>query len=236
MLLGMRSARALPAPKTISGLAVWLDASDAATITIATGVSAWADKSGNSNNATQATGSAQPTVQTAAQNGKNTLRFTGASSQFLTLASAINVAASGFTALAVMRRGGPSGSNTVQVLGSSTSPTAATLEWWSTGVIYCTGVGGASRGQFSSAQAATTYNVVSAVSPSNTDGKIYFNGSDVSSTPNATATMTSLDRIGYSDSNYCNGEIAEILVYNSALSNANRQALEAYLKAKWATP
>ena len=40
--------------------AFWFDAADASTITISTGVSTWADKSGNGNNATQATGSAQP--------------------------------------------------------------------------------------------------------------------------------------------------------------------------------
>jgi hypothetical protein len=40
--------------------AVWLDASDISTITIATGVSEWRDKSGNGANATQATAANQP--------------------------------------------------------------------------------------------------------------------------------------------------------------------------------
>lgn len=223
-------------PASVAGLALWLDASDAATITTATGVSSWADKSGGGRTATQATGSAQPTVQTAAQNGKNTLRFTEASSQFLTLSSALNVSATGYTIFAVMRRGGPASANKVEVLGSSVNTTVLALEWWTTGVLYSHGVGGASRGQFSTAQASTTYNTVAAVCPPAADGKIYFNGADISSTPYATATMTTLDRIGYSGANYCNGEIAEILLYNTNLSDPNRQSLEAWLKAKWATP
>lgn len=40
--------------------ALWLDASDAGTITIDTGVSQWADKSGNNRNAAQTTASLQP--------------------------------------------------------------------------------------------------------------------------------------------------------------------------------
>ena len=40
--------------------ALWLDAADSSTITIATGVSTWADKSGNVANATQATTTLQP--------------------------------------------------------------------------------------------------------------------------------------------------------------------------------
>lgn len=49
-------------PKAITGLALWLDASDIATITKdgSNYVSAWADKSGNGRNMAQATGSAQP--------------------------------------------------------------------------------------------------------------------------------------------------------------------------------
>ena len=50
------------APTDISGLRLWLDASDASTFTYSSGVivSRWADKSGNANHANQSTGSLQP--------------------------------------------------------------------------------------------------------------------------------------------------------------------------------
>jgi hypothetical protein len=47
-------------PENISTV-FWLDAATSSTITIATGVSSWADKKGGGVNATQATGSLQPT-------------------------------------------------------------------------------------------------------------------------------------------------------------------------------
>ena len=33
---------------------------------------------------------------------------------------------------------------------------------------------------------------------------------------------------------YLNGDIAEIIIYNSALSDADRSAVESYLMTKWA--
>lgn len=67
-------------PRSITGLYLWLR-SDLG-ITLATGVSAWADQSGNGDanrNVTQATGSAQPiyTTADAAFNNQPTLRSTG---------------------------------------------------------------------------------------------------------------------------------------------------------------
>lgn len=60
-------------PKSITGLYAWYDAADASTITQATGVSAWADKSGNGRTCSQATGAQQPAYVLAAQNGKNVI-------------------------------------------------------------------------------------------------------------------------------------------------------------------
>ena len=62
-------------PKSISGLYAWYDAADASTITQATGVSAWADKSGNGRTCSQATGANQPAYVLAGQNGKNVVDF-----------------------------------------------------------------------------------------------------------------------------------------------------------------
>ena len=62
-------------PKSISGLYAWYDAADASTITQATGVSSWADKSGNGRTCSQATGANQPAYVLAGQNGKNVINF-----------------------------------------------------------------------------------------------------------------------------------------------------------------
>lgn len=58
--------------------ALWLDASDTATITSSGGsVSQWDDKSGNNHHVTQSTAGAKPTTGSATQNGLNVLSFDG---------------------------------------------------------------------------------------------------------------------------------------------------------------
>lgn len=65
--------------------ALWLDASDAATITSSGGkVSEWRDKSTNGYKAVQATSSAQPTTNSVTQNGLNVLSFDGGDSMTIT--------------------------------------------------------------------------------------------------------------------------------------------------------
>jgi len=71
-------------PKSISGLYAWYDAADATTITQGTGVSAWADKSGNGRTCSQATGVYQPAYVLAGQNGKNVIDFASSSKNMTT--------------------------------------------------------------------------------------------------------------------------------------------------------
>lgn len=66
-------------PGDLAGLRYWLDASDAATVTqVASAISQWNDKSPNSYNVSQGTGSLQPTYVTAAYNSLNAVSFDGA--------------------------------------------------------------------------------------------------------------------------------------------------------------
>jgi hypothetical protein len=60
---------------------VWLDAADLSTITIATGVSEWRDKSGNGSHATQATAANQPVYSQTGFFGLPGITFDGADDQ-----------------------------------------------------------------------------------------------------------------------------------------------------------
>jgi len=77
-----RIATAAPAaaapvtPLTILGSLAWWVRADLG-ITIGTGVSAWADQSGNAVNFTQGTGASQPTLVASAINGKPAVQFDG---------------------------------------------------------------------------------------------------------------------------------------------------------------
>ena len=89
-------------PDLLTGLQLWLDASDADTLYDATsggslvaadgGVARWEDKSGNGRHATQGTSANRPARKTAIQGGKDVLRFDGSddhltSTDFLDLSS-----------------------------------------------------------------------------------------------------------------------------------------------------
>jgi len=63
-------------PADIPDIQLWLDSADASTITQSAGaVSQWDDKSGEGHNATQPTGSLQPTTGTRTINGLNVIDF-----------------------------------------------------------------------------------------------------------------------------------------------------------------
>jgi hypothetical protein len=65
-------------PLSLSGLQLWLDATDSSSITLNSGnVSQWADKSPQGNNATQATAINQPAYATASVHGLAAVEFDG---------------------------------------------------------------------------------------------------------------------------------------------------------------
>lgn len=64
-------------PRTIPGLELWFDASAASTITLGTGVSGWADLSGNARNATQTAVNSQPAWTQNALGNRPVLTFDG---------------------------------------------------------------------------------------------------------------------------------------------------------------
>lgn len=67
-------------PRRIAGLVGWWDSTDNSKIVTDTGVSSWADKSGNGYTLTQSTGANQPTLSNI--NGRQAFEYNG-SSQFL---------------------------------------------------------------------------------------------------------------------------------------------------------
>ncbi len=69
---------------------LWVDASDASTITTDVGVSVWADKSGNGNDLAQATGADQPATGTRTINSLNVIDFDG-TNHFMTTASEVRL-------------------------------------------------------------------------------------------------------------------------------------------------
>lgn len=70
----------------------------------------------------------------------------------------------------------------------------------------------------------------------NTNNTVYVNGTaatSASSTGSFAITKYGIGTQQYNDGDWWKGYVSEVLIYNSALSTANRQAVESYLATKW---
>ena len=83
-------------PAELEGLALWLDANDASTITLnGSTVSQWNDKSGNENHVSNATASTQPDYLATGWSGQPTIGFTRLGLEFLFKQNVANFSANG---------------------------------------------------------------------------------------------------------------------------------------------
>lgn len=225
-------------PKSIAGLALWVDASDASTYTVATGVSEWRDKSGNGRNFSQSTANNQPAVTTNAQNGRTSFTFDGTNDS-LTGPAAFSLTST-HSVFAVLN---PSVRKIASFLAGSVS----------TELIYGDGSSSFSGGKFAAFGVAravygggtiTTgvYQIVSVVclgASMPTDLSMWTNGtggpiSVVTAGTAPTAALTGALTIGTSSANqFWNGGIAEMLIYSRSVTTAERVAIQRFLSAKW---
>ena len=233
---------ALPSEFNV-GLQLWLDAAAPETLFNATtggslvaadgAVARWEDRSGNGRHATQATSGSRPLRKDAVRNGRNVLRFDGSSS-FFSL-SPIAIPAS-YSAFFVFSR--PSQDAHSIIIGNTQALAADNryLAWWfSDNVVYSK-----SNADFSTHGAASTTTgafLVSDIRNGTTSVATRRNGLALATvtTGNAisNATTGNLDSVGRNQGAYITGDIGEIVLYDSALSDTDRSAVESYLMTKW---
>ena len=218
---------------------LWLRA-DNGVVTSGSSVSTWSDNSGLSNNATQSTGTAQPTLISSAINSQSALSFNG-TSDYLQMPSGFSNFSAGATEFVVVKPTALQVQNFVNLgTGGSTnylqfenSSTSAVLEFVTNN--------GTTTSTTSSASAALTAGTAALVDVNfngTNSAQIFVNGVASGSAGTMTA-MTNVNRtsnfIGQSQTGtgFCDGEIAEVIVYNTALTTAQQQAVEAYLEARY---
>ena len=237
-------------PRSISNLGLWLDASADSSLTFnATTVSEWRDLSGNGRHMEQGTAVAQPIATTRTQNGRRVLDFQGA--QFMLGNSAsLNALRDkpGGTGFIVCKLDGAalqqalffaaiSGSNALARYLMDNNP--ASSSWR---------VGGRRLDSDSfgsvtlNASVDTNSNVLTGVLDcANSDAFLYENGSLLGSNTsfqtdgNTSDTDSGAVSIGAAagGSAFLNGFIGEVILYQRALSDAERQRVERYLGVKW---
>jgi hypothetical protein len=221
-------------PASISGLQFWLDASDASTLYDATSggslvaadgaVARWQDKSGNAIHATQSTSGSRPLRKIASQNGRDVVRLDG-SNDYLEISP--TDLATNFTMLWAFR---PNTAN-YTLLATTTSGGARFLiigttlynDYYGSGAatIATTGTTGTGILRTYRRSSGTLQCWLGTVS----QGSVGF--------ANTLSGHTQIGRIHDQSTYNMSGDIYEVLIYNSALSDADLATAQSYLTAKW---
>ena len=211
-------------PLQISGLKLWLRASDLA-LNNGDPVASWADQSGVGNNVTQGTTANKPTFVTNQINGLPVVRFDGTDDR-------LNAANSGYaqtnTIFVVANVGANAG---YKDMFSSTTGNENAL-YLDTAEVFRIFAGTELAGSGDVHGAFKLFCGIFAGSSS----KLYINGTQNGSTGNAGTGDSSTFRLGDGPgaSTPLPGDIAEVLFYNASLTDAQRQQVEAYLNARYA--
>jgi hypothetical protein len=223
-------------PSNVANCQLWLDANDLSTVTLSNGlVTRWADKSGNGDNATAG---AAPTFATNANLSGvgRVVRFNGSNTYLNVSLSAL--AGQPYTIIAMEVDGDKSSNNSYFIgnTGGSTDQalhmgyynnTTFRLGQWSDDLSY--------NGIYTS---TTTPRLWSGKLDTTAGRFLYLNGTLVGtlgSTNTVSGTLASA-HIGSgfdTSTSFYQGDLAEIAVYNRALSDAERSSVESYIENKW---
>lgn len=212
-------------PGSVSGLALWFKA-DAGTSTTTNGaaISQWNDQSGNARHVAQATGANQPTYQENVVNGRPVVRFDGTNdyleatgftltqpNTMFVVAKPANVASNGKNVVdGVTTRNAVTIGTTPKIGLNAGSDVNSTLDW------------------------TVAFQLVTAVF-NGASSLVRRNGVASAAVNPGTASLAGI-RIGTFNGSLAmwNGDVAEVLVYNAALSTVDRDAVESHLTSKYA--
>lgn len=217
-------------PTSISGLALWLDGADAASVTLdgSNMVSQWSDKSGNGRHASQATVLSRPAYSTAAVNGLNAVTFDGVN-DVLDSSSSLVASDGSYTMFGVARK--LSNANLAYFLAGPAG-------------LAC-GIEGATTRPGVLVNAVNWFAEPSAVSIGTTicqslrrqSGSFRYNRSGIVLTSSLNPTVYGTNyRIGtHGVGVFQNVIVCEVLHYSAALTDTEIARVESYLSAKWGT-
>jgi len=213
-------------------LVAWYDAgqgvfdatSGGSAVTDGNAVARWEDQSGSGFHLTQATAAAQPTLNNSTLNGLPVLTF--ASGDVISTASSVVTGSTSRVIFAVCS-GSTGSSNVVASLGNQSG--SGTL-YAVTGEI-AVRVANGSRG-FGTSLSATHVSLTVTETTGNVSGaEVRVNGSSVAASSTSAQTLNTQSGLEVGSS--LGGDIAELLIYDAALSTAERDSIEDYLTTKY---
>ena len=225
-------------PSMIS-TALWLDAADTSTIIQSSNlVSQWSDKSGNARHGTQA-GAARPTYNATGLNAKPTLIFDGSTTD-LVLASVSALTSVNQSFVIIAQRNNAAGRTEISfgIGNKTTSDGIADIPRWTDNVMYSQVGYVSNRPSPTSVITNSPYiNCVTggSIQLSYTNGILLGTGTAQSSSPFSVADggYIGSGRALSPSNRYFAGNISELVIIPSVVTNDIRQKLEGYLAWKW---
>jgi hypothetical protein len=243
-------------PRSISGLALWLDAADSASVTLNSGnVSEWRDKSGGGRHFSQSTAANQPQYVAGGQNNRSVLRNDGTRFMLRNLGGVFSESLSylGETTHTIIFANKTTATNNANYLLWAHNPPNSNGNRlivagpWGSGTFtagsYLVDSGNASTGRLNSSTNNGTAAHVFAFRRDGSAFSMFRNG-----TADGTATRASAPAMNFSgtfglwaeiglsgagSNNHGGGDMYEAMYYNRALTESERQAIERYMGAKW---
>jgi hypothetical protein len=223
------AAASLGSPAPVPGCLTWLRADAGVTITSGK-VSSWTDQAGADQNGLQGTATYQPTLVAGALNGKPVVRFNGSGMYFSS-----PVSPTSFSIFVVGKNSKPTESYSM-ILGPGGNNPNNQIRWENGTQALFVGTGNGLPTITSTIGNTRVYHALSATYNGSTM-RIFRDGNLISTHTFTTSGPFTLSTIGsYYSSSFLNGDIAEILVYPSALSEADRGTVNSYLRGKYALP
>lgn len=247
-------------PTDIAGLQLWLDATTglfdatsggSAVTTDGSSVARWEDQSGNGYHFEQGTSNNRPVLKTSVQNSKNVIRFDG-SNDVMAGPSALKFSHPASMFVVVSKRGGTDyqGIYSNGILQQCTgyglfiSNTGDNSGAFSTQVRSdASGSNVSSTNYYTGTLPSTNTFFIGAGIIDSSTNKAYFNNGSEDSISHSIASGTPNRGVGIgaryggvdatSPGFFFNGDIAEIIVYNSALTSSDRGSVRDYLNTKW---
>lgn len=224
---------------SISGLELWLDAADTATITGHPGaVSQWDDKSGNGRDVTQGTGSAQPASGTNTLNSLNVITTDG--SDTMLIPSGIDFVANGpNTRFVLCRRASEDASNDNIFTITQGGPARVSLQYSSTSGRISFVHNTSNALTFSNGNTNTNFQVIMGRRSGTTQALAVDGGTEATNTTATNVTsITDRDLFALNQiSSFLTGDMAEALLYSQSLSAGEiSEIVDIYMTEKWGVP
>lgn len=259
MVLPQDAALRILNPLQVAGCCLWFKADSLNYLADGSALDAWPDISGNANNAAQSNASYRPTLVKNYWNGHSVVRATAANSQFMTIARAASLEPNNISIFSVHIN--LTGASYNRVVTRPYRTSGWTSPYMSYGLALSFG-GTANQIEFvasvgsatlkdaytSAAWIASQPMICCAIYDGTATMRVYVNNTSQSLTystgssatgnlDNTNQTDLSLFSRGrYSNGEYGNSYLAELLIFNTALSDANRGIVMNYLKKVYGLP